>query len=139
MGPEGVSSAAYIYADWGIRCNTIQPGFIETNMSIGIMDNPIAKKSFEETMNNIILLRRAGKPEEIGYTALFLASDDSAYITGNDILVDGGWFSAVPYLGNERSQHTLDMIKKGRTGLGARQAPRLLNRCRSSRHPSDPR
>ena len=112
-GLEGLSrSAAYVYADWGIRCNTIQPGFIETNMTKAITENVLAKQSFEQTMNNTILLRRAGKAEEIGYTALFLASEDSAYITGNDIIVDGGWFSAAPYLGNDRSQHTLDMIKK---------------------------
>ena len=112
-GLEGVSrSAAYVYADWGIRCNTIQPGFIETNMTKGMTENMLAKESFDQTMNNTILLRRAGKPEEIGYTALFLASEDSAYITGNDIVVDGGWFSSAPYLGNERSNHTLDMINK---------------------------
>jgi NAD(P)-dependent dehydrogenase (short-subunit alcohol dehydrogenase family) len=112
-GVEGVSrSAAYVYADWGIRCNTIQPGFIETNMTKGMTENMLAKESFDQTMNNTILLRRAGKPEEIGYTALFLASEDSAYITGNDIVVDGGWFSSAPYLGNERSNHTLDMINK---------------------------
>jgi NAD(P)-dependent dehydrogenase (short-subunit alcohol dehydrogenase family) len=112
-GVEGVSrSAAYVYADWGIRCNTIQPGFIETNMTKGMTENMLAKESFDQTLNNTILLRRAGKPEEIGYTALFLASEDSAYITGNDIVVDGGWFSSAPYLGNERSNHTLDMINK---------------------------
>jgi len=112
-GVEGVSrSAAYVYADWGIRCNTIQPGFIETNMTKGMTENMLAKESFDQTMNNTILLRRAGKPEEIGYTALFLASEDSAYITGNDIVVDGGWFSSAPYLGNERSNHTLEMINK---------------------------
>ena len=112
-GLEGLSrSAAYVYADWGIRCNTIQPGFIETNMTKGMTENVLAKESFEQTMNNTILLRRAGKAEEIGYTALFLASEDSAYITGNDIVVDGGWFSSAPYLGNERSNHILDMINK---------------------------
>jgi NAD(P)-dependent dehydrogenase (short-subunit alcohol dehydrogenase family) len=112
-GVEGVSrSAAYVYADWGIRCNTIQPGFIETNMTKGMTENMLAKESFDKTMNNTILLRRAGKPEEIGYTALFLASEDSAYITGNDIVVDGGWFSSALYLGNERSNHTLDLINK---------------------------
>lgn len=63
-------------------------------------------------MNNTILLRRAGRPEEIGYTALFLASEDSAYITANDIIVDGGWFSAAPYLAPDRTEHTSDMLIK---------------------------
>ena len=79
---EGVSrSATYIYADWGPLQH--HPARLHrTNMTKAILDNPIANKSFEETVNNTILLRRAEKPEEIGYTALFLASDDSAYITG---------------------------------------------------------
>jgi NAD(P)-dependent dehydrogenase (short-subunit alcohol dehydrogenase family) len=55
---------------------------------------------------------RTGKAEEIASTALFLASDDSAYITGTDIVVDGGWFSSAPYLGNERSHHMLTLLKK---------------------------
>lgn len=61
------------------------------------------EKQTRQTMNNTILLRRTGKAEEITTTALFLASDESSYITGTDIVVDGGWFSAAPYLGNERS------------------------------------
>ena len=63
-------------------------------------------------MKNTVLLRRSGKAEEIGYTALFLASDESSYITGTDIVVDGGWFSAAPYLGNERSHHMLSLMDK---------------------------
>ncbi|SDK59883.1 SDR family NAD(P)-dependent oxidoreductase [Arthrobacter sp. ok362] len=116
---EGLSrSAAYVYADWGIRCNTIQPGFIETNMTKGMTANPLARKTFEKTLGNTILLRRAGKSEEIATTALFLASDDSSYITGTDIVVDGGWFSAAPYLGNERSHHMLDLLKKKEQAQG---------------------
>lgn len=112
-GLEGLSrSAAYIYADWGIRCNTIQPGFIETNIIEPITESVLAKEAFEQTLNNTILLRRAGKPEEIGYTALFLASEDSAYITGNDIVVDGGWLSAAPYLATDRTQHTTALFTK---------------------------
>jgi hypothetical protein len=49
------------------------------------------------------LLRRPGKAEDIGCTALFLARDESSYITGTDIVVDGGWFSSAPYLVSERS------------------------------------
>jgi NAD(P)-dependent dehydrogenase (short-subunit alcohol dehydrogenase family) len=109
---EGLSrSAAYMLADWGIRCNVIQPGFIETDMTKPMMSNPLMKKQFAHTMDNTILLRRPGKPEEIATTALFLASDDSSYITGTDIIVDGGWVSAAPYLGNERGHHMLTLLK----------------------------
>jgi NAD(P)-dependent dehydrogenase (short-subunit alcohol dehydrogenase family) len=110
---EGLSrSAAYVYADWGIRCNVIQPGFIETDMTAKMTSNPLVRKIAEHTMNNTILLRRTGKAEEIAYTALFLASDESSYITGTDIVVDGGWFSSAPYLANERSHHMLSLMKK---------------------------
>ncbi|HEX4520249.1 MAG TPA: SDR family NAD(P)-dependent oxidoreductase [Gaiellaceae bacterium] len=108
---EGLSrSAAYVYADWGIRCNVIQPGWIETDLTAAMSSNPVMKKFTEHTMNNTVLLRRGGKAEEIGYTALFLASDESSYITGTDIVVDGGWFSSAPYLGNERSHHMLSLL-----------------------------
>ena len=110
---EGLSrSIAYTLADWGIRCNVIQPGFIETDMTAAMMTNPLAKKLTGKTFNNTILLRRAGKAEEIGYTVLFLASDESSYITGTDIVVDGGWFTAAPYLGNERQNNMLELLKK---------------------------
>ena len=109
---EGLSrSAAYIYAGWGIRCNVIQPGFIETDMTQAMSSNVVMRKMQEHTMSNTVLLRRSGKAEEIAYTALFLASDESSYITGTDIVVDGGWFSSAPYLGNERSHHTLSLLK----------------------------
>jgi NAD(P)-dependent dehydrogenase (short-subunit alcohol dehydrogenase family) len=108
---EGVSrSAAYIYADWGIRSNVIQPGWIETDLTASMESNPIVKKMQSSMMNNTVLLRRSGKAEDIAYTALFLASDESSYITGTDIVVDGGWFSAAPYLTNERSHHMLQLL-----------------------------
>jgi NAD(P)-dependent dehydrogenase (short-subunit alcohol dehydrogenase family) len=110
---QGLSrSAAYVYADWGIRCNVIQPGFIETDLTAGMTSNPLVRRMTEGTMSNTILLRRTGRAEEIAYTALFLASDESSYITGTDIVVDGGWFSSAPYLGNERSHHMLSLLDK---------------------------
>jgi NAD(P)-dependent dehydrogenase (short-subunit alcohol dehydrogenase family) len=108
---EGLSrSAAYIYADWGIRCNVIQPGFIETDLTASMSSNPLLKKMQSKVMSNTILLRRSGKAEEIAFTALFLASDESSYITGTDIVVDGGWVSSAPYLTNERTHHMLKLL-----------------------------
>jgi NAD(P)-dependent dehydrogenase (short-subunit alcohol dehydrogenase family) len=109
---EGLSrSAAYVYADWGIRCNVIQPGWIETDLTASMSSNPIMKKIQTSAMNNTVLLRRSGKADEIAYTALFLASDESSYITGTDIVVDGGWVSSAPYLANERSHHMLQLLE----------------------------
>jgi NAD(P)-dependent dehydrogenase (short-subunit alcohol dehydrogenase family) len=108
---EGLSrSAAYVYSDWGIRCNVIQPGWIETDLTESMTSNPVVKKIQSAAMNNTVLLRRTGKAEDIAYTALFLASDESSYITGTDIVVDGGWFSSAPYLANERSHHMLQVL-----------------------------
>lgn len=108
---EGLSrSAAYVYADWGIRSNVIQPGWIETDLTAAMSSNPVMKRLTKHTMNNTVLLRRSGKAEEIAYAALFLASDESSYITGTDIVVDGGWFSSAPYLTNERSHHMLTLL-----------------------------
>jgi NAD(P)-dependent dehydrogenase (short-subunit alcohol dehydrogenase family) len=110
---EGLSrSAAYVYSDWGIRCNVIQPGWIETDMTAKATKNPIIKKAQGHVLANQVLLRRPGKADDIGYTALFLASDESAYITGTDIVVDGGWFSSAPYLVSERSHHALSLMDK---------------------------
>jgi NAD(P)-dependent dehydrogenase (short-subunit alcohol dehydrogenase family) len=118
---EGISrSAAYVYADWGIRSNVIQPGWIDTDLTASMKSNPMVKHMQSSAMNHTVLLRRSGKAEEIGYTALFLASDESSYITGTDIVVDGGWFSSAPYLSNERSHHMLQLLdtkEKGKHAL----------------------
>src|SRR5580658_6467018 len=68
-----------------IRCNAIAPGFIETDMTYYLKDGDGAKKFLED-----IPLGRFGKAEEIAETTLFLASDMSAYITGQVISVCGG-------------------------------------------------
>ena len=61
---EGLSrSAAYVYADWGIRCNVIQPGWIETDLTASMSSNPVVKKMQANAMNNTVLLRRSGKAD----------------------------------------------------------------------------
>ncbi|MBL0342505.1 MAG: 3-oxoacyl-[acyl-carrier-protein] reductase [Bacteroidetes bacterium] len=67
-----------------IRCNAIAPGFIETEMT-GVL-NPEVVKQWREA----IPLKRGGTPEDVANLVVFLASDKSAYITGQVINVDGG-------------------------------------------------
>ncbi|UOR05911.1 3-oxoacyl-[acyl-carrier-protein] reductase [Hymenobacter aerilatus] len=67
-----------------IRCNAIAPGFIETEMT-GALD----QKQVEE-WRKAIPLRRGGSPEDVAKATAFLASDDSSYITGQVLQVDGG-------------------------------------------------
>lgn len=69
---------------YGIRVNSVSPGFIDTDMWKNRNEN-LKKKMLEETP-----LQRQGTPEEVANTVLFLASDLSSYITGQNIIVDGG-------------------------------------------------
>jgi NAD(P)-dependent dehydrogenase (short-subunit alcohol dehydrogenase family) len=68
----------------GIRVNVISPGPIETGVFEGI---PNDRRS---QMVSMIPMGRIGRPEEIATTALFLASEDSSFITGVELCVDGG-------------------------------------------------
>jgi NAD(P)-dependent dehydrogenase (short-subunit alcohol dehydrogenase family) len=70
----------------GIRANSISPGLIETNQTREQLKDP----EWARAMLGKTLLGRLGRPEEVANVALFLASDESSYITGVDIVVDGG-------------------------------------------------
>ena len=70
-----------------IRVNAISPGPIEANWEA---DWGISKEHMDEALS-MTLLGRLGKPEEIAETALYLASDGSGYMTGQNLLVDAGW------------------------------------------------
>jgi len=76
------------YGRMGIRCNAICPGFIDTPMLNQVMDLMPELKAdvVRETK-----IGRLGKPEEIAGAAYFLASDDSSYVTGHALVVDGGY------------------------------------------------
>ena len=74
------------YAPFNIRVNTISPGFVHTAMTRRVLRNPaIMDALVAETA-----MRRLGEPVEIARTVLFFASDDSAYCTGSELVVDGG-------------------------------------------------
>ena len=79
-------SIAIQYANKNIRSNSILPGPVDTPMQKRWKKNPNAKKN----LTKIIPLQRVGKPENIADTVLFLLSEQSCFITGTEIIVDGG-------------------------------------------------
>ncbi|RTE07930.1 SDR family NAD(P)-dependent oxidoreductase [Paenibacillus whitsoniae] len=78
------TSAAKEFAPSNIRVNAVAPGFIETDMT-----SKLSKERYNDRLSNIHM-GRAGKPEEVANTILFLASDLSTYVTGQVLGVDGG-------------------------------------------------
>lgn len=75
------------YGPRGIRCNALAPGIIETAMTRPALSDPATVADWTRR----IPLRSFGQPRDVADAALFLASDESRYITGDVLLVDGGW------------------------------------------------
>ena len=82
-------SIAIQFARQNVRCNIIHPGIIETPMQAPYLKDPAKRKAFEDG----IPLGRIAHPREIAQVALFLASDDSSYVTGTEIVADGGFMA----------------------------------------------
>ena len=84
-GIEGFSRClATEYAKRGITVNCVAPGFIETDMTIAVVN------AAGDKIKNSIPVKRLGKPEDISNAVLVLASEESSYITGQTLKVDGG-------------------------------------------------
>jgi len=74
--------------DRGIRVNTVSPGYIKTSLGIDSEEHLAGATKNVETFT---ALGRWGTPEDVAGLFHYLASDDSSYLTGQDIIVDGGW------------------------------------------------
>ncbi len=79
-------SLAIQFANYNIRSNCILPGAVDTPMQNRWQKNPLAKKKLSQN----IPLQRIGSPKDIANTILFLLSDEGNYITGTEIIIDGG-------------------------------------------------
>lgn len=80
-------SVANDLAEHNVRVNSICPGFVETPMTKDLGEE------FEAHIENMTPMERMADPEEIASVAVFLASSEASYITGENIAVDGGWTS----------------------------------------------
>jgi len=78
-------SLAVEWAEYGIRVNSISPGYIKTEMTKSAMTHLFP------TWESLTPMRRLGEPEDLQAALLYLASDGSSYVTGHDLVVDGGY------------------------------------------------
>lgn len=79
----------FMYADKGIRCNAICPGGVESEIGVGV-SHP-SKFGLERARLGMGSMPRSGSPDEIATIALFLATDDSSFVNGAEIVADAGW------------------------------------------------
>jgi NAD(P)-dependent dehydrogenase (short-subunit alcohol dehydrogenase family) len=83
-------TAAIDLAPAGIRVNAICPGWVDTPLIRGIFESDADPAAARQAVERRQLLGRLGRPEEIGRAAVFLAGDDSSYVTGSLLFVDSG-------------------------------------------------
>lgn len=88
-----VKSAAIELAEAGIRVNMVHPGIVDTRMAAFVVQNPLKAAPILAR----IPLRRFARPEDIARVIAFLASDDAAYVTGSEIVADGGMTAGVSF------------------------------------------
>ena len=86
-----VKAMAADYVKKGIRCNAILPGTVETPSWEGRVNMADDPKQARKDFINRQLMGRLAKPEEIASLAVYLASDESDFVTGTSNLIDGGW------------------------------------------------
>lgn len=80
-------ATAVDYAPFGIRANSVHPGVIRTHMTAHLMADPETEKA----LLGPTIMARSAAPEEVSTAVLFLASDESSFMTGAEVVVDGGY------------------------------------------------
>ena len=80
-------STAIQYAAEGIRCNSVHPGPINTPMTASRRSDP----AIQSLMVSRVPLGRYGEPIEVAYGVLYFASDEASFVTGSELVIDGGW------------------------------------------------
>ncbi|QMU55973.1 MAG: glucose 1-dehydrogenase [Candidatus Mycalebacterium zealandia] len=85
-------SMALDHAKQNIRVNSVCPGYIKTKMDVEFMGNPPdAEEQLDEIAAGMIPMVRRAEADEVAQSVLFLASEESSYMTGSDLVIDGGW------------------------------------------------
>ncbi|MEH2452615.1 SDR family oxidoreductase [Nostoc sp.] len=84
-------SAALDYAKLGIRINAVNPGLIDTDMTSSFAETMGDAETASQQLASMVPMGRVGKPEEIASTVVFLCSEAASYITGQSLVVDGGY------------------------------------------------
>jgi len=82
---------ALIYAKYGIRINSVHPGFIWTPMVEKFINSTPDPESTKKYIESLHPLGHIGEPEDIAYGVLYLASDESKFVTGSELVIDGGY------------------------------------------------
>ncbi|MBE9390915.1 SDR family oxidoreductase [Fervidicoccus fontis] len=82
---------ALFYAKYNIRVNSVHPGFIDTPMVRGYAEGTGNRDAVYEALKKLHPLGRLGRPEEIASVIVFLLSDESSFMTGSEVVVDGGY------------------------------------------------
>ncbi len=89
-------TAANAFAGTGVRVNAVLPGLVETQLTRKVFEDARAR-GVEGKLGHVTPLKRPGRADEIAAAAAFLASDDSSYVDGQLLSVDGGVSSTHPY------------------------------------------
>jgi NAD(P)-dependent dehydrogenase (short-subunit alcohol dehydrogenase family) len=91
---------ATAYGSRGIRCNAVAPGVVVARQTQEALGGPMGARLRRYTLSH--LTGRLGYPEEIAHAVAFLASDESAFVTGEILRVDGGFTAHTPTYATDR-------------------------------------